>query len=175
MSKIQKNRWKSMKIANIDRESLYFFLTTWGISMKFLEKMWLMIILKVTKKQGPNLSLEDIFLKNCKGGSIWPPSPAFLGLRDAVWPPRFYYSAKLISFQFQIIRQGRFSVVSFCLHLHSVFVFVFCSYVAKKVIARVYIYTYIYMYIYICIYICICILFKICFFIPFIVTIISSC
>ena len=52
-----------MKIANIDRESLYFFLTTWGISMKFLEKMWLMIILKVTKKQGPNLSLEDIFLE----------------------------------------------------------------------------------------------------------------
>ena len=63
MSKIQKNRSKSMKIANIDRESLYFFLTTWGISMKFLEKMWLMIILKVTKKQGPNLSLEDIFLE----------------------------------------------------------------------------------------------------------------
>ena len=31
--------------------------------MKFSEKMWLMILLKVTKKQGFALSLENIFLE----------------------------------------------------------------------------------------------------------------
>ena len=33
------------------------------MSMKFLGKMWLTIILKVTEKQGFNLSLEDTFLE----------------------------------------------------------------------------------------------------------------
>ena len=51
MLKNSKNRWKltKIKIAHIDRESLHIFYTTWGISMKFLGKMWLMIILKATK------------------------------------------------------------------------------------------------------------------------------
>ena len=40
-----------MKIANIDREILGIFWTTWEISMTFSGKMWLMIILKVTKNQ----------------------------------------------------------------------------------------------------------------------------
>ena len=41
----------SMKVANIDREILHNVWTTWGTSMKFSEKMWLMIILKVTKNR----------------------------------------------------------------------------------------------------------------------------
>ena len=51
-----------MKIANIDWEILHIFWTTWGISMKLSGKMWIMIILKVTKNQGVYLS------------SNWPPS-----------------------------------------------------------------------------------------------------
>ena len=50
--KNQRNRWLSMKIANIDREKLHIFWTTCGISMKLSSKMWLMIILKVRKNQG---------------------------------------------------------------------------------------------------------------------------
>ena len=44
--------------------------------MKFSGKMWLMIILKVTKKLGFTLSLENIFLEKPQGGggSNWPPS-----------------------------------------------------------------------------------------------------
>ena len=57
-----------MKLANIDRDILHDFWTTWGISMKFSGKMWLMIILKVTKNQGFTLSLEDTFLKKPQGG-----------------------------------------------------------------------------------------------------------
>ena len=41
-----------MKVANIDREILHNFWTTWGISMKLSGKMCLTIILKVTKNQG---------------------------------------------------------------------------------------------------------------------------
>ena len=48
-----------MKIANIDREILHNFWTTWRISMKFSGKMWLMITLKVIKTQGFTLSIED--------------------------------------------------------------------------------------------------------------------
>ena len=48
-----------MKNANIDREILHIFLTTWGISMKFSGKMGIMINLKVTKIQYFILSLED--------------------------------------------------------------------------------------------------------------------
>ena len=61
MSKNPKNRWKLIKLANIDRESLHIFWTIWGISMKFSGKMWLIIILKITKNQGFTLSLEDAF------------------------------------------------------------------------------------------------------------------
>ena len=56
-----KNRWKLMKIADIDREILHIFWTTWGISMKFPGNMWLMIILKVTKNHSFTLSLENKF------------------------------------------------------------------------------------------------------------------
>ena len=64
-----------MKIANIDREFLHIFWTTWGNSMKFLGKMCLKIILKVTKNQGSTLFLKDIFFeKPHGGGQIDPPS-----------------------------------------------------------------------------------------------------
>ena len=66
MSKNPKNWWKLMKIANVDREIFDNFWTTWGISMNFLGKMWLMMILKVTKKQGFTPSLEDIFFEKNK-------------------------------------------------------------------------------------------------------------
>ena len=48
---------KFMKIVKIDEENLQIFQTTRGISMKFSEKMCLMIILKIKKNQG--LSLEN--------------------------------------------------------------------------------------------------------------------
>ena len=66
ISKNSKNRWKSMKIASIDREVLHIFWTAWGISIS--GKMWFMIMLKVTKNQGFTLSLEDTFLKKPQGG-----------------------------------------------------------------------------------------------------------
>ena len=42
---------KSIKIVNIVRENVHIFWTTWGNSMKYLGKTWLMIILKVTKSR----------------------------------------------------------------------------------------------------------------------------
>ena len=42
---------KLTKIVNNEEENLHIFWTSWGISMKFSGKMWLVIILKVTKKQ----------------------------------------------------------------------------------------------------------------------------
>ena len=53
-----------MKIANIDRESFHIVWTTLGISMKFSEKMCLMIMLKVTKNQDFTFSLEIHFWNN---------------------------------------------------------------------------------------------------------------
>ena len=77
MSKNPKNWGKLMEIANIDREILHIFWTTWGNSIKFSGKMCFRIILKVTKKQGFTLSLEDtIFEKPQGGGQIDPPSPS---------------------------------------------------------------------------------------------------
>ena len=57
-----------MKIANIDRQIFHMFWTTWGNSMKFPEKMYFKIILKVTKNQGFTLSLEDTFFEKPLGG-----------------------------------------------------------------------------------------------------------
>ena len=48
--KYQKLR-KSLKIVNIVGENLCIFWTTWWVSMTFPRKMWLIILLKVTKKQ----------------------------------------------------------------------------------------------------------------------------
>ena len=67
MSKNQKNWWISMKIANFDREILYIFWTTWGISMKLSGKMWLMIILIVTKNLfSPNSKISKYLLFRSK-------------------------------------------------------------------------------------------------------------
>ena len=64
-----------MKIANVDREILDNFWTTWWISMKISGKMCLMLILKVTKNQGSTLTLEDTIFVKPQGGSNWPPPP----------------------------------------------------------------------------------------------------
>ena len=72
-----------MKILNIDGGNLHLFWTIWGISMTFSGKMWLMIILKVTKHQGFTLSLEDTFSEKPQGGiklsSL--PSPSLLRVK----------------------------------------------------------------------------------------------
>ena len=49
--------------------------------MTFSGKMWLMIKLKVTKKQAFILSLKDIYFEKPQGGQIDP--PAVLGLRPS--------------------------------------------------------------------------------------------
>ena len=78
---------KSVKTINIEGEHLYIFQMTWGISIKFSVKMWLMIIMKVTKNQICTLSKKRIgFWKNHKGGGRrwncnFPCTPAILGLR----------------------------------------------------------------------------------------------
>ena len=46
--------------------------------MKFSGKMWLMIILKVTKKHALHFFWKTHFLQNHRGRSNWP-TPAFLG------------------------------------------------------------------------------------------------
>ena len=70
-----------MKIANIDREFLHIFWTTWGNSMKFSEKMCFEIILKVTKNQGFTLSLEDTIFEKPQRDEVKLIPPVVLGLR----------------------------------------------------------------------------------------------
>ena len=48
-----------MKLVDIGGENLHIFWTTGQISMKPSGKMWLKIILQVTKNQGYTLALED--------------------------------------------------------------------------------------------------------------------
>ena len=68
-----------MKIANIDREILHNIWTTWRISMKPSGKMYLLIILKVTKNQGFIVCLEDTIFKKPQGGwQFNPPHPLWL-------------------------------------------------------------------------------------------------
>ena len=72
-----------MKIANIDGEFPHVTWRTWGNSIKFSGKMRFKMILKVTKKQGFTLSLEDTFFEKPQGegerGQTDP--PAVLELR----------------------------------------------------------------------------------------------
>ena len=58
------------------KEVLYIFWTTWGISMKFSAKIWLIIILQVTKNQGFTLSLEDTFIEKPQRRSNWITRPS---------------------------------------------------------------------------------------------------
>ena len=75
-----------IKIADIDREVLDIFWTTWGISMKLLGKMWLTIIIQIyiyikkTKTPGFHLVFKRyIFRKSTRErGQIDP--TAVLGL-----------------------------------------------------------------------------------------------
>ena len=59
---------KSTKVVNIEGKNIHIFWTTWGISTKFSGKMWLMIILKVSKNPGFTLSLKHIFEKATGNG-----------------------------------------------------------------------------------------------------------
>ena len=68
MSKNPKNWEKLMKIANIDREFIDIFWTTWGNSMKFSGKMCFKTILKFTKGDGSTLSIEDAFFQKPRRG-----------------------------------------------------------------------------------------------------------
>ena len=72
MSNNPKNWWKSMKVGNIDRESLHIFWNSWGVSMKFSGKIWLMIMLKTRVSSCHPHGLGG-------GGGVNCP-PAFLGL-----------------------------------------------------------------------------------------------
>ena len=59
---IKKKKKKMMKIVHIGKESLQIFLATLGILTKFPGKMCLMILLKVSERQGFALSLENSVL-----------------------------------------------------------------------------------------------------------------
>ena len=69
--------------------------------MKFSGKMWLIIILNVTKKQGFTVSIKRIFLEKQQGVSNWR-YPAFLGLN---WS--FQILLKFLSFLF-LLKVGLF-------------------------------------------------------------------
>ena len=56
-----------MKRVNIDEENLYIFRTNSGISMNFLGKLCLMIILKVTKNQDLPFSPDNAVLRKPQG------------------------------------------------------------------------------------------------------------
>ena len=77
-----------MKISNIEREIIYIFWTTWGISIKFSGKMWLIIILKLTKKQGFTFHLEDTFFEKpqvCVSVCVWVCECVCVGVCVCVW------------------------------------------------------------------------------------------
>ena len=88
-------RWKSMKIADIEGELLHISWTTWGISRKFSRKIWLMIQLKVTKKQGFHFSFKRyIFQKTTEGIQLTPPAVLVLiyrNLLNALSAKRIYF------------------------------------------------------------------------------------
>ena len=65
----QKKSPKMMKIVNIDEENRHIFRTITGILMTFSRKMWLAIILKVTKNRASlslSLSRKYIFVKTTR-------------------------------------------------------------------------------------------------------------
>ena len=105
VSLYQGNVKKSKKLIKIDENR-----TTWGVSMKFSGKLWLLIILKVTKNQCFTLSLEETFFKKPQRGSNWhdlfPPNdrilPSFLSLLSLVcliyiFPCQIYIFIPLVS------------------------------------------------------------------------------
>ena len=95
-----------MKKGNVQRINLHTFSTSWESSMKFSGKMWLMIILKVTKNQGFTLSLQQnhIFGKTTGGA-------AFLGLSavkrivNMMWWLKFIVYVYIIVLYFKRIKR----------------------------------------------------------------------
>ena len=77
---VRKTEEKSLEIVNIEGENLHIFWTTWRISIKFSEKMRLMIRLKVTKNQGFTLPLENTFLEKSQGEK----NPSFFRVKGAL-------------------------------------------------------------------------------------------
>ena len=75
-----------MEIANIDKEIIHIFWPTWKMSMKCPERKWLLIILKVTKKTGFHLSLEDTIFEKPQGGTEGKIDPLPSRLRDKSQP-----------------------------------------------------------------------------------------
>ena len=65
---------KLMKIANFDEENLHIFWTSWGFFVKFSGKMWLMIVLKVTKNRASRFLWKTHFWKNHRWCSNWHPA-----------------------------------------------------------------------------------------------------
>ena len=55
-------------MVNTEEEDLYILWVTLEISIKFSGKMWFIIILKVSEKQGFTFSLENAFLEKPQGG-----------------------------------------------------------------------------------------------------------
>ena len=68
-----------MKIANIDKERIHMFWTTWAISIKLSGEMWLMLLSKVTRKLGLHPHFGRYIFQKSKGESNWP--IAFLRLK----------------------------------------------------------------------------------------------
>ena len=60
-------KYKKLMKRVIDGKNLHIFWTTWGISVKYLGKMWLMIILKVTKNRASPSLYKIHFWKNHRG------------------------------------------------------------------------------------------------------------
>ena len=69
---------KVTELLNIDEENLHIFWTTGGILIKIWGKIWLMILLKGTRKHGFILSPEDTFFEKLMEEVKLTPS-AFLG------------------------------------------------------------------------------------------------
>ena len=81
MSKNLKNRWKLMKKANIDWDSLHIFYKTWGISMRFSGKKWHMSHNPLFRRYIFGKTTEPHHSRG-EGGSNWP--PASLGLNQHI-------------------------------------------------------------------------------------------
>ena len=98
---------KSMKIVNIEGENLHVFWTIWGMSMKYSGKTWLMIILKVTKKQSLTLFLsrKHTFWKNHR---VWPKlTPSLFKVKKIIiWSMKYNFQ--------RIMFWENFSLVNIC-------------------------------------------------------------
>ena len=99
-----------MKIANIDRESLRIFWKTWVISMKFSAEKWLTIILKGTKIQGFNFSLEDTFLEKPRRAEMafkWALSSLFMVKQMQKDTPRYIQYTLVMWFMFNMFKWNK--------------------------------------------------------------------